>query len=164
MLDNGYDFKWNFTPLLKDFDIRPVLIPVKIPQANAPVDQLHKEILNMLVTKDIDNNVFDHIYPWGETLAYIAWTIRASYHSTIMATPGQSFFGRDTLFNLVSVLDWRVVTSVKQHQVDIDNVRGNSRQVTHEYAIAYLFYAEMTGIYRKLDYRKQKPNRITEVF
>ena len=29
----------------------------------------------MLVTKDLDNKVFDYIYPWGETLASIAWTI-----------------------------------------------------------------------------------------
>ena len=41
------------------------------PQANALVEQVHQLIYNMLVTKDIDNKVFNYIYPWGETLYYI---------------------------------------------------------------------------------------------
>ena len=54
----------------------------------------------MLVIKDLYNKVFDHIDPWGETLADIAWEIRASYHCTIMETPGQDVFGRDMISNL----------------------------------------------------------------
>ena len=45
---------------------------INIPQANAPVDRVHQVILNTLVTKYDDNKVFDHIYPWGETLSLIA--------------------------------------------------------------------------------------------
>ena len=75
------------------------------------------------------------IYPWGETLSSIAWAIIASYHHIIMATPGQSVFGRYMLFNLGSVVDWKVVTAAKQRQVDIDNVRENPRRVTHDYEI-----------------------------
>ena len=81
-----------------------------------------------------------------------------------MATTGQSVFGRDMLFNLASVFDWRAVTATKQRQVDIDNFRENVKRVTHDYAIGNQFYMEMTGIYGKLDYRKQVPNIITEVF
>ena len=81
-----------------------------------------------------------------------------------MATPGQAVFGRYILFNLVSVVYWRVVTAVKQRQVDIDNVRENSKQVTHDYGIGDQVYVKMTSIYRKLDYKKQGPYRITEVF
>ena len=59
----------------------------KQPQVNATVERVHQVILNMLVIKYLDNKVFDHIDPWVETLVYIAWTTRASYHHTIMATP-----------------------------------------------------------------------------
>ena len=97
----------------------------------------------MLVTKDLDNKLFDHIDPWGETLAYIAWALRASYHHTILATPVQSVFVVYMLFNLASVEDWRVVTAVKQRQVYIDHVRENTRRVTHDYAIGDQFYVEM---------------------
>ena len=89
----------------------------------------------MLVTKDLNNKVFDYIYPWVETLSYIAWKIRASYHHTILFTPVQAIFGRDMLFNLASVVDFQVATNAKQRQVDIDNVRENAKRVTHDYAI-----------------------------
>ena len=84
MFDNGSEFKQGFTPLLKDFNIKPVLTSVKNPRTNALVERVQQVILNMIVTKDIENKVFDHIYPWSETLASIAWAIRTSYHFTIM--------------------------------------------------------------------------------
>ena len=71
-----------------------------------------------------------------------------------MTTPGQAVFGRDVVFNLASVIDWQVVIAVKQRQVDIDNVRENASQVTHDYAIGNLVYVEITWICRKLDYKK----------
>ena len=93
LFDNGSEFTRDVTPFLKGFDIKPVLKSFKNPQSNATVERLHQVTLNMLVTKDLDNKVFDYIYSWGETLSYIAWEIRASYHRTIMATPGQAVFG-----------------------------------------------------------------------
>ena len=72
MFDYEYEFKREFTPLLKDFDIKPVLTTIKNPQANALVERIQQVTLNMIVTKYIDNKVFDHIDPWGENLAYIA--------------------------------------------------------------------------------------------
>ena len=122
MFDNGYDFKRDFTTFLKDFNIKPVLTSVKNPQANATVEQVHQLLLNMLVTKDLDNKVFDYIDPWGENLEYIEWEIRDYYHSTIMHKLGHNIFGWDMLFNLASVVDWRVATAANQIQVDIDSV------------------------------------------
>ena len=105
MFDNGSEFKICFNILLKDFDNKPVWTKIKNPQDNAPMDRVHKVILNMIVTKDFDNNVFFHIDPWVDTLSSIEWAIRASNHHTIMATPGQAVFGRDMIFNLSSVVD-----------------------------------------------------------
>ena len=34
--------------------------------------------------------------------------------------------------------------------MDIDNVRENSRQVTHDYAVGDIVYVEMNGIYSKI--------------
>ena len=92
--------------MLKDFDIKPVLTTVHNPQANAPVEQLHQVILNIIVTKDLDNRVFDHIDPWDETLSYIVLVITYSYHRIIMSMPVQPVFARDVLFNLASVVNW----------------------------------------------------------
>ena len=91
MFVNSSEFKLYFTPLLKEFNIKPILNSVNNIQDNAPVERVHQVKLNILITKDPDIKVFDYIYPWGETLASIAWTIRYSYHRIIMATPGQVF-------------------------------------------------------------------------
>ena len=72
-----------------------------------------------------------------------------------MATPGKSVFDRDMIFNLKSVVEWRVVTAAKQLQVDISNVWENDRQVVHDYTIDDQVYVEMTWIYQKLDYKKK---------
>ena len=88
MFENRSEFKREFTPLLKDLNMKPVLTPVKNPQDNSPVERLNQVILDMFVTKDLDNKVFDYLDPWGETLVSIAWEIRDFYHYTIIATPG----------------------------------------------------------------------------
>ena len=78
--------------------------------------------------------------------------------------PDQVVFGRDMLFNLTSLIDWRVVTAKKQRKVDIDNVCKNSRRVRHAYKIYNLVYVEKIGIYHKIDYKNQGPYIITELF
>ena len=113
---------------------------------------MHQVILNIIVTKYLDNKIFDHIDPWGETLESIAWTIRASYNRTIISTPGQAVFDRDMIFKLTSVVDWQVLTTSKQRQVEIDNVREKARPVAHDYKIGNQFYVEMTGTNLKLYY------------
>ena len=121
VVDNGSEFKQDFTPLLKDFDIKPVLKKIKNPQSNDPVERVHQVILNMLVTKNLANKLSDYIYPWEETLKSIAWAIRASYRRNIQATPGQAVFGIDIIFNLASLVDWQVIDTANQWQLYIGN-------------------------------------------
>ena len=108
--------------MIQDFYIKPVLTLVKNPQYNTLVERGHQVIINMLVNKYLDNKLFNHIDPWDENLASIAWMVRASYDLNIMATPCQAVFGRDMIFKITSVVDGRVSTAAKQRQVDIDNV------------------------------------------
>ena len=124
--------------MLKDLDIKTVLMTAKKPQSNALVDRMHQVILNMLVTKDLANKIFKYIDPWVETLSSMAYGIRASYHRTIQAIPGQYVFGRYMAFNLTSVADCRVITTGKHRQVEIENTQEKYRQVTHDYAIGDL--------------------------
>ena len=114
---------------------------IKNPQDNALVNLAHQIILNMLVTKNISNKVFDYIDPWGEPLAYILWDIRASYYQNIQSTPGQAIFDRYMISNLVSVVDWCGITSTKQRKVDINNVQENIGKLgmTTELLIWYIW-------------------------
>jgi hypothetical protein len=103
------------------------------PQANAPVEQVHQVIHNMICTKDLHNRVFDYIDPWGEILSTIAWAKRASYHSMLGATPVQLVFRRDMIFNIKTIIDWRMITAHEQKQVIKDNLRENKGWIDHQY-------------------------------
>ena len=159
--DNIYEFKIQFTPLLKYLYIDPVLTTIKNQQANTPVERVKQVILNMLVTKDLANKVFYYINPLGKTLASITWAIRDFYHRTIQTTIGIDVFVRDMIFNLVSVADWKGITAGKQQQADIYNVQENAQRVMYDYAIGDLVYVDMIGIVPTLDYKKYGPCSIT---
>ena len=106
------------------------------------------------------------IYPWVETLSYITWAIRASYHHTIGDTPCQAVFIRVIIFNLASVVDWKIITAKEQLQFNIDHVHENAKtkQVIHDYTVGDIMYVDMTDICRKLYYKKYGVCIITEVF
>ena len=165
VFDNGSEFKLYFTPVLKDYDLKPVYMTLKNPQDNDLVERVHQVIYYMLIHKDIDNKLFDYIQIWGEALAFIAWAIRYYNHRNIGDTPGQAVFVRYMKFNLASVLDWKVITNKKYQQVNIIyNIRKNSRPLIHDYAIGDIVYVNMTEIYHKLGYNKYRVYRITKVF
>ena len=60
VFNNRSEFKQDFTALINDFSIKPVLTTNQNRQDNDPVEHLHQVILNLIVTKDIDNNVFNY--------------------------------------------------------------------------------------------------------
>ena len=52
----------------KGFQYKHVLTKIKDPQANAQLERVHQVIINMLLTKDLYEKVFDHIYiHWVKT-------------------------------------------------------------------------------------------------
>ena len=65
------------------------------------------------------------------------------------------------IFNLDSIINWQVVSDIKQRQVNIDNVRKNTNQLIFDYAIGDLVYVDKTPMHCKLDYDKHGTYRIT---
>ena len=108
--------------------------------------------------------MYDYIESCYNTLTSVSWKIRESCHCTLVFTPGKDVFGRYMLFNLTSIIHWRVITARKQGKVDIYNVHKRSKWVKNDQSIGDLVYVENTGIYLKLYYKKQGPYIITEVF
>ena len=74
-------------------------------QVNSQVEWVHEVIFIMIVAKVLYNRVFDYLYPWSKTLAYIAWDIRDSYHQNVSTTPAQYVFGSDMIINPTSFVD-----------------------------------------------------------
>ena len=96
---------------------------------------MHQILYNMISTNYLNTKAFDYIDPRGENIAYISWEIRAYYKCTLNSTPVHFFSGRDMIFNLASIIYWRVITVIKQQQFDIDNACKNATSVRHDCAV-----------------------------
>ena len=155
IFDNGSEFKKDFLPLLKDFAIKPKATTIKNPQANSPVKRIHKVVMNMLNTKNLKEQVFDYIDPWGELLSSIAWAIRASHHSTLDATLAQLIF---------ALINWKAISLKKQMSTDKSNLRENSKRLDYDYSVGQKVYIVRDKPYRKLDGPKLGPYEITQLY
>ena len=137
---------------------------MKNPQGNSPVERIHQVIGHMLLTKDLENQTYYLIDPFGEILSSIAWAIRSSYHSTLHATPGEIVFGRDMIFNMKVAIDWDLMQKNKEQQIIRDNIRENLKRIDYDYKVGDKVMVLQSGVVRKLDRRKKGPFRITQVF
>ena len=164
IFDNGSEFKMHFSSLLKDYGVKPVPTSVKNPQANAAVERVHQVIQNMLRTKDLLQHVYEHDDPFGTMLASVAWAVRASYHSTLQATPAQLVFNRDIVMSMAHAVNWKDITERKQAQIAKDSHRENSRRVPHDYVVNDQVYIIRDGIYNKLEGPHLGPFRVTQVY
>ena len=164
LYDNGSEFKKDFQPLLADFAIKATCTSIKNPQSNAILERVHQVTGSMLKTKDLQNVIFDLLDPWSEILASIAYAVRCSYHSTLKATPGQLVFGRDMLLDIKFEPNYEVMWQRKQKRINYDNIRENTKRVSHDYQVDDYAYILRDGHYRKLEGDKLGPYRITDVY
>ena len=133
IFDNGSEFKMHFMALLKDFDIKPKPTTLDNPQGNSPVERIHQVVQNMIKTKELDKFIFNYIDHWSEILSSVAWEVRTSYHSTLLATPEQLVFGRDMLFNMKEEINWKLISENKRKQISCNNERDNAGRTAHIY-------------------------------
>ncbi len=62
-----------------------------------------------------------------------AWAIRSTYHTVLKASPGAAIFGRDMLFDIPFVADWRKIGEQRQSLTNHGNQRKNAKQIDYEY-------------------------------
>ena len=103
----------------------------------------------MFLTKNLKEQTFDYIDPFGSILASIAWAVRASYNSTTESTPAQMVFGRDMIFNLQTLINWKDLSIRKQRLVDKSNLRENKNRVDYDYQIDDLVYIKKMAFIEK---------------
>ena len=118
----------------------------------------------MLLTKNLAEDTLDYIDPFGSILASVAWAVRSSYNNTTDATPAQLVFGRDMIFNLSTLVNWKELSIRKQALVDKNTLRENKKRIDYDYQIDNLVYVTKDGIFRKLESPKKRPYPVTDVF
>ncbi len=80
-----------------------------------------------------------------------AWAIRSTYHTVLKASPGAAIFGRDMLFDIPFVADWKQIVEYRQSQTDRSNTCENYKRVDHDYKVGDKILIRKDGILRKAE-------------
>ena len=133
------------------------------PQSNGIIERVHAVLNDILRTFELEERELDEHDPWSEFLSSAAFAIRATFHTTLQATPAQLVFGRDMILPLSYKADWDRIRHNKQQEVNRNNARENRGRVEHQYHIGDKVYLTRPGIQRKLSSPRDGPYEITQV-
>ena len=99
--------------LLKYFSINSICTKIKNPKSNSPMERVYQVKYNILISKYLDDTVFNYIDPWCETLSSIAWSIISPCRHNLNSTPHQAVFGRYRIIFLMQIVDrWVINTEI----------------------------------------------------
>ena len=63
--------------------------------------------------------------PWEGILAATMFSIRATFYTTMKASPMQLVFGRDAILNIKHVTKWENIMQQKQKLINANNKKVN---------------------------------------
>ena len=63
------------------------------------------------------------------------FALRATYHTTLQASPALLVFGRDAILNTQFEADWQLIKNRKQRIINANNKRENSKRIEHNYKV-----------------------------
>ena len=161
--DNGSEFKLHFESLCESYSITRKPTTVRNPQANAILERLHAVLGDMMRTSNID--MADTVTPQDvdNFLVNAAWAVRSTYHTVLRSTPGAAIFGRDMLFDIPYLADWKAIGQRRQDLVDQNTAKENTRRIDFDYAVGQRVIVRKDGILRKAEDRYSGPYVITQV-
>ena len=105
--DNWSEFKLHSKTLCDSYRVKHKPTSIKNPQANAILERVHHVLMAMVRTSEID--MADSVAPSDidVVLTDAAWAICSTYHTVLKASPGATIVGRDMLFNIPFIADWK---------------------------------------------------------
>ena len=120
----------------EEYGIEKRGISPRNPQANSVLERIHQVIGNMIKTFRIyDREDLDEQDPWSGILAAIMFGVRATYHTTLEATPMQLVFQRDAILPIDYQPDWSKIQNNKRKRIELNNARENKSRIPHEYKV-----------------------------
>ena len=136
ILDRGTEFMAEFAQMVrKDYGLKMKPITTRNPQANAIIERVHQTIGNIVRTFDV--KVIEEDDPWSGILCATMFAVRATFHTTLQATPMQLVFGRDAILNIKHVTDWEHIRQRKQERINENNKRENRNRRDHQYRVGH---------------------------
>ena len=69
----------------------------------------------------------------ADFLTNAAWAVCSTYHTVLKTSPGAAIFGRDMLFDVPFLADWKKIGEYRQNQTDKNTAKENNTQVDWDY-------------------------------
>ena len=100
----------------------------------------------------------------ADFLTNAAWAVCSTYHTVLKTSPGAAIFGRDMLFDVPFLADWKKIGEYRQHQTDKNTARENNTRIDWDYQPGNKVLLRKDGILRKSESRYESdPWTITSV-
>ena len=162
--DNGSEFKLHFETLCDSYGLKRKPTSVRNPQANAILERVHQTIMAMLRTAERDMADTVSESDIADFLTNAAWAVRSTYHTVLKTSPGAAIFGRDMLFDVPFLADWKKIGEYRQRQTDKNTARENTTRIDWDYQPGDKVLLRKDGILRKSESRYESdPWTITSV-
>ena len=116
-----------------DYGISLSPITVRNPQANSIIERIHQTIGNILRTFELQNSA--ETEEIDGILAATMFAVRATYHTTLKATPSQLIFGRDAILNTKFEANWQMIRQQKQKRINKNNIAENAKRKPYTYSL-----------------------------
>jgi len=110
----------------------------------------------MMRTSELD--MADSVHP-ADIDTFIdnaAWAICSTYRTVLKASPGAAIFGRDMLFDILFIADWKQIGEYRHSQTDRSNTRENNKRVDYDYKVGDKILICKDGILRKAESIQKK--------
>ena len=134
--DQGNEFMGEFAEMIKhDYGIKKKPASVRNPQSNSILERIHATVGNMVRTFQVNELELDEENPWDGILTAVMFATRATFHTTLQATPAQLVFGRDSILNTKFEADWNIIRQRKQSMIAKNNERENQGRIKHTYKV-----------------------------
>ena len=110
----------------------------------------------MLCTAEIDMADSVKTSDIDAFLTDAAWAIHSTYHTVLKASPGAAIFGRDMLFDILFIADWKKIGEQRQLLTDHNTSRENEGRIDFDYKVGQKVLIRKEGILRKTESRHLK--------
>ena len=100
---------------------------------------------------------------WSGIIAVLMFELRATYHTTLEATPTQLVFGRDAILPIQYQPDWNRIKDNKRKRIEMNNSKENKSRIPHEYKVGDMILVSRNKRSKHGEREKDGPYPIVQV-
>ncbi len=116
------------------------------------LEHFHAVFTNMLHTAELDMAESVNASDIDIFFADAAWAICSTHHTVFKASPGAVIFGRDMLFEIPFIADWKKIGEHRQRLTDLNNAHENKGRIECDYKVGQKILVRNKGIHQKQHY------------